>query len=614
MTLEHDKIQRKLLRPGVRFDSGKDIVTGTQTRLNLPGTIPDKIFDLDQGHVSIEADVFGDTAFWKPPKNLPNSELSNWIKREGSNTPARNKINILFSQPISARAPTLSVSVEFLDELESHFHIPPEFFRTLHRSLPLASQFESKETKSGARLNGLFMRNQSAWLMEYVLLQFHNPENKSTTCICFGLSLIEIHKMLAYLISSHRSGAFHLLLPILLVDETVEASSAFIQCRREAIEHMQEETNLDMFLEAPDLRNKKARQVDMQLVSKRLTSFSTSIATLVCSAKAQQRFIALLEKMCTECVSHPRMSKRGRQSAIPLQFISRLRYLSEVALSIEEEGTFLQISIQSQVQAVRNLIAQSEFHVQQKLSENSTEMARLTQRNSINMRVIAAVTLLFLPGTFTATMFSTSFFDFKPDSAKGRLVSRWIWLYWTIAFLLTLLVLAAWLFIIHQTKRKLSLRTREKEELEKLIDEGSKVKSGQGRVNQRFDYDAEDARILLEYLSKPTETSPSQEVPVEGPSTSMSGSPLLYNEQPGLSSSGKLPASPSNAEPIFNINLQDPLSEEEMERKLGDIRQKEQEAILQMRERRKSNEATALLRGEERRQMGKYPYVGEMGR
>jgi hypothetical protein len=30
------------------------------------------------------------------------------------------------------------------------------------------------------------------------------------------------------------------------------------------------------------------------------------------------------------------------------------------------------------------------------------EMAKLTQRDSTNMRVIAGVTLVFLPGTFTA--------------------------------------------------------------------------------------------------------------------------------------------------------------------------------------------------------------------
>lgn len=133
-------------------------------------------------------------------------------------------------------------------------------------------------------------------------------------------------------------------------------------------------------------------------------------------------------------------------------------------------------------------------------------------------------------------------------------------------------------------------------------------------MNRRFDYNIEDARMLTDYVSKPTETGMSQEVPVEGPSTGVSGSPLLSNEQPGLSSSGKLPAPSNNTDSIVNTNLQGSLLEEETEQKLQGLRRKEQEAISQMRERKRSDEATALLRREERRHIGKYPYVGAMGR
>lgn len=37
-----------------------------------------------------------------------------------------------------------------------------------------------------------------------------------------------------------------------------------------------------------------------------------------------------------------------------------------------------------------------------KVAEDSHQVAILTQRDSGDMRVIAAVTLIFLPGTFTA--------------------------------------------------------------------------------------------------------------------------------------------------------------------------------------------------------------------
>ena len=59
------------------------------------------------------------------------------------------------------------------------------------------------------------------------------------------------------------------------------------------------------------------------------------------------------------------------------------------------------------------------------------------------MRVIASVTLLFLPGTFVATLFSASFWDFSPSN-QGSVVSKWVWLFWTITIVLTVAVLGVW--------------------------------------------------------------------------------------------------------------------------------------------------------------------------
>jgi hypothetical protein len=59
------------------------------------------------------------------------------------------------------------------------------------------------------------------------------------------------------------------------------------------------------------------------------------------------------------------------------------------------------------------------------------------------MRLITAITLIFLPGTFVATFFSTSFWDFAPGN-RGSKVSSWVWLYWLVTISLTLLVLGVW--------------------------------------------------------------------------------------------------------------------------------------------------------------------------
>jgi len=59
------------------------------------------------------------------------------------------------------------------------------------------------------------------------------------------------------------------------------------------------------------------------------------------------------------------------------------------------------------------------------------------------MRLITAITLIFLPGTFVATFFSTTFWDFSPDN-KGKKVTYWVYLYFVVTIGLTLLVLVVW--------------------------------------------------------------------------------------------------------------------------------------------------------------------------
>ena len=59
------------------------------------------------------------------------------------------------------------------------------------------------------------------------------------------------------------------------------------------------------------------------------------------------------------------------------------------------------------------------------------------------MRLITAITLIFLPGTFVATFFSTTFWDFSPDN-NGAKVTYWVYLYFVVTIGLTLLVLLVW--------------------------------------------------------------------------------------------------------------------------------------------------------------------------
>jgi hypothetical protein len=97
------------------------------------------------------------------------------------------------------------------------------------------------------------------------------------------------------------------------------------------------------------------------------------------------------------------------------------------------------------------------------IASDSRRIAILTRRDSTDMRIIAAVTLLFLPGTFIATVFSTGMFEWgsdgaAPDGNEGghsKIVSRYIWVYFMLTGALTFLVLVAWVLFSYVQNRKM---------------------------------------------------------------------------------------------------------------------------------------------------------------
>lgn len=90
------------------------------------------------------------------------------------------------------------------------------------------------------------------------------------------------------------------------------------------------------------------------------------------------------------------------------------------------------------------------------------------------MRIIAWVTLLFLPGTFTATFFSSTFFDFLPDDNNPQIVSWWVWLYCLVTVLITGLVLLGWYHFSRRSRFKAGEGMRNLKEIDNLSKFGTR--------------------------------------------------------------------------------------------------------------------------------------------
>ncbi|KIX05485.1 uncharacterized protein Z518_06357 [Rhinocladiella mackenziei CBS 650.93] len=91
------------------------------------------------------------------------------------------------------------------------------------------------------------------------------------------------------------------------------------------------------------------------------------------------------------------------------------------------------------------------------IAQNSAIAAEEARRDSSSMKTIAALTLIFLPATFVASIFSMSMFNWQAESG-GLVTSRWIWVYFVIAIPLTLMVLVFWILWYKWTQAKYSKR------------------------------------------------------------------------------------------------------------------------------------------------------------
>ncbi|KAG6365675.1 hypothetical protein INS49_007286 [Diaporthe citri] len=92
-----------------------------------------------------------------------------------------------------------------------------------------------------------------------------------------------------------------------------------------------------------------------------------------------------------------------------------------------------------------NTIGQNDTQTNLIISRTNNAIAEATQADSKRMRSISTLTMVFLPATFVATVFSMTLFNWSPEQDQ-EVMSPWFWVYAVITIALTLLTWGAWLF------------------------------------------------------------------------------------------------------------------------------------------------------------------------
>jgi hypothetical protein len=92
-----------------------------------------------------------------------------------------------------------------------------------------------------------------------------------------------------------------------------------------------------------------------------------------------------------------------------------------------------------------NQIARHDSKTNTQIAQANTVIALETKRDNIQMRSIALLTMVFIPLSCVASVFSTSLFDFQ--AADGKIVvSKHLWVFIVVSVALTAVTVLAWHF------------------------------------------------------------------------------------------------------------------------------------------------------------------------
>ena len=180
-----------------------------------------------------------------------------------------------------------------------------------------------------------------------------------------------------------------------------------------------------------------------------LAVLTRSISSVVILLALQSRRLSIAKRLTKAILDSKPDSSYSSYAEHESDLISMRRATLLLDPTIETSQVyiqFLQERSKTQLTVLFNLIAQRDANANIELAKASRTVALASQHDSESMKTIAVMTMVFLPGTFLATLFDTPFLQWD----GSRFIQSGFWMFWVITIPTTALVFALWFGI---TKR-----------------------------------------------------------------------------------------------------------------------------------------------------------------
>ncbi|KAF6815673.1 hypothetical protein CPLU01_02682 [Colletotrichum plurivorum] len=112
--------------------------------------------------------------------------------------------------------------------------------------------------------------------------------------------------------------------------------------------------------------------------------------------------------------------------------------------------------------ALYNLLSQRESKIQFQMAGEQRRLAHASKRDSTAMKTISLLGAVFLPGTFLASVFSMTFFNF--ENGADPVISKSLWVYFAITVPLTIIIVVGWIWFDRRREGQFAIEDADLEE------------------------------------------------------------------------------------------------------------------------------------------------------
>ncbi|KAI0097135.1 hypothetical protein F4814DRAFT_128123 [Daldinia grandis] len=347
----------------------------------------------------------------------------------------------------------VSASRDTWERLIRFFHVHRSITRSIARQVACISSFYEEGKEKSTKI--CFTARMSKYLPgDLALSVTYIPSTESVYAIMYGCNKNQMQEIETRI----RSAGDRTKYPLLMI-------GIFVELERERLISIADQLLDGFTLRSENLENGSwDPSIDM---SKEKTQENLALClqsrSLIDHMKAVKRQVAKLLVEIEEFEGYFPSHKHGERShdgkrvhrfkKVGAQMKKRLQdTINEYDGKIDECDMIIG-NITLAMQTVWNQIAMHDSDLNTRIAHVNTGVALETKREGIQMRSIAILSMIYLPFSSVATLFSMDMFDWNAQDG-GSVVSKYIWLFATLAVGLTAITVYAWYHITTRHERK----------------------------------------------------------------------------------------------------------------------------------------------------------------